>query len=110
MKISTHVLDVADGSPAPGIDVTLRERSENGWIEVGKGTTDTDGRVGSLLDTELTSGTYQVTFATGPYHQARGIDPFFPEVTVTFQVPDANSHYHVPLLLSPFGYTTYRGS
>lgn len=109
MSISTHVLDVAVGRPAAGVDVTLEHRSESGWTTVGEGTTDADGRVASLLEGEVSKGTYRIIFAITAYQEGHGTETFFPEVTVTFMVRD-QAHHHVPLLLSPYGYSTYRGS
>lgn len=108
--LTTHVLDAAAGAPAAEIDVVLTAASGS---EVARGTTDADGRVGLGPET-LAAGDYTLAFATGAYFAARGVDAFYPVVTVTFRVdvaPDGTSrHYHVPLLLSPFAYSTYRGS
>lgn len=106
MAISTHVLDTAAGSPAPGLSVRLERGSGEAWDVVGEGVTDGDGRLGDL-GSELVAGTYRLRFDTGAYHEGRG---FYPEVVVTFEVADPSQHHHVPLLLSPFGYSTYRGS
>jgi 5-hydroxyisourate hydrolase len=105
--ITTHVLDTAKGKPAAGIDVILEFRDSGGWTTLGRGTTDRDGRVADLLASEypLMAGTYRLTFATGDWQKG-----FYPEVVVTFSVASTGEHYHVPLLLSPFGYSTYRGS
>jgi 5-hydroxyisourate hydrolase len=111
--ITTHVLDVAHGRPAAGVAVKLERRdASGGFIEVGHGTTDTDGRLKSLLGpgSGIVAGTWRLTFATGAYFEAAGTPSFHPSVTVTFEVGDPSQHYHVPLLVSPFGYTTYRGS
>jgi 5-hydroxyisourate hydrolase len=101
MGISTHVLDTAKGRPAAGVAVTLE--SDGGVIA--SGATDADGRL-KLIDEPPEAGTYRITFDTGGY------DPhgFFPRVVIEFTVRDDAQHYHVPLLLSPFGYSTYRGS
>ena len=102
--ITTHVLDTARGRPAAGVPVTL-ERVVNGrWEAVGRGLTDADGRARELLSSAPADGRYRLTFDTGAYSR------FFPEVSVTFVVADGEDHYHVPLLLNPFGYSTYRGS
>ena len=103
--LSTHVLDTALGRPAAGVGVTLA----SGSAQVGEGTTDTDGRIGSIGPQRLEPGDYVLTFATGEYHRATGQTGFYPSVSIAFTVTDAD-HYHVPLLLSPFGYATYRGS
>lgn len=101
MTLSTHVLDNATGEPARGVPVRLERRDGDGWATVAAGRTDTDGRV---RDWALSTGAHRLVFDTAA-HSA-----FFPEVAVVFQVDDAGRHYHVPLLLSPYGYTTYRGS
>jgi len=111
--ISTHVLDTARGRPASGLAVTLESQGGDGhWAVVGKGVTDTDGRVKQLLPAgaELHPGLYRLTFATQSYFVAQEEEGFYPQVTVTFEVRDPTQNYHVPLLLSPFGYSTYRGS
>ena len=109
MGISTHVLDTALGRPAEGIPATLDCRSEVGeWSLVGRGTTNSDGRIADLLSSsDLKPAHYRVTFALESY---LGADGFFPQATIHFRVRDVEQHYHVPLLLSPFGYSTYRGS
>jgi len=110
--ITTHVLDIARGRPAAGVPVTLEARGEGGWRLVGRGATDADGRLRDLAPSDfvLGEGEYRLTFDTGAYLSASGVDGFYTEVVVSFVVRDAASHYHVPLLLSPYGYTTYRGS
>jgi 5-hydroxyisourate hydrolase len=111
--ITTHVLDLASGRPAAGIVVLLERRDATGrFCEVGGGATDADGRLKTLLrpDSGLVPGTWRLTFQTGTYFANAGITAFHPEVVVAFEVGDASQHYHVPLLVSPFGYTTYRGS
>lgn len=106
--LSTHVLDTALGQPAQGIRVTL-ERS--GDI-IGSGVTDADGRVRDIhkKDSPLSQGDYRLTFHVADYFAKSGRESFFPEVVVNFRVAGGAEHYHVPLLLSPFGYSTYRGS
>lgn len=110
--ITTHVLDTAIGRPAAGITVILELRHASEWSPVARSETDKDGRVASLTEGYImTPGTYRMTFDTGSYLRDHGIThPFFPQVAVTFQVLDAAEHFHVPLLLSPFGFSTYRGS
>ncbi len=108
--ITTHVLDTAQGRPASNVPVTLEFQLLDGrWAEIGRGETDADGRLRSLTspDESLIVGTYRLTFITRSY---LGDDCFYPEVQLLFAIHDAKRHYHVPLLLSPFGYTTYRGS
>jgi 5-hydroxyisourate hydrolase len=114
--ISTHVLDTSQGRPAAGVTVTLEIRSVKGgvenWEPLGRGETDADGRVKNLLPAgvRLAAATCRLTFDTGAYFSARGVESFYPSVTVVFSIRDATQHYHVPLLLSPYGYSTYRGS
>jgi 5-hydroxyisourate hydrolase len=109
--ISTHVLDVARGQPAEGVEVHLEKRVGDAWIACGAGVTNADGRCPALLAAEdVTPGDLRLTFATGGYFQRLGQAAFFPEVTIVFRVGPQGTKYHVPLLLSPFGYSTYRGS
>lgn len=111
-QITTHILDTSKGSPAVGVAVVLEKPELNGdWIAVGKGTTNADGRIPDLLATDviLDSGVYRLTFDTNSYFNSLGINAFYPSVSITFLTVDT-SHYHVPLLLNPFGYSTYRGS
>jgi 5-hydroxyisourate hydrolase len=109
--ITTHVLDTAYGMPAAGVTVILEIRQASEWSRVGRGTTDEDGRLTTLTeDWPLKPGTYRLTFDVGAYHRERGLTvAFFPEVAVTFSVRDTAARYHLPMLLSPFGYSTYRG-
>lgn len=110
--ITTHVLDTSRGRPADGIPVTLEIEAAGGWKLVGKGTTNDDGRILDLVPDTLSvsAGTYRLIFDTGTYFQSRQIRSFYPQVTVVFKLENPAQHYHVPLLLSPFGYSTYRGS
>ena len=111
--LTTHVLDTARGEPAAGVNVRLERVADAGPEEIGRASTDTDGRVRDLGPDRLPPGTYRLVFGTGEYLARTGAARdrvFFPEVTVTFSVDGQAPHYHVPLLLSPFGYTTYRGS
>jgi 5-hydroxyisourate hydrolase len=112
MIISTHVLDLARGAPAAGIAVVLEVRGDGAWRVVAHGTTDDRGRIADLASGSTSAaGTYRLTFDTAAYHRRHGIaDPFFPDVRVTFDVSSGGDHFHVPLLLSPYGYSTYRGS
>jgi 5-hydroxyisourate hydrolase len=107
--ITTHVLDTARGRPAAGVPVRLERAAGDGWELVGAGTTGGDGRARDLLPagTPAAAGTWRLTFDTAAYLGAGG---FWPRVSVTFTVRDAAEHHHVPLLLSPYGYSTYRGS
>ena len=110
--ITTHILDISTGVPARGVSVTLEQETSEGWQIIGKGQTDNDGRVRDLLasDAGLQTGNYRLTFDTGNYFAGQQTEGFYPQVMVAFVVKDAAQHYHVPLLLSPFGYSTYRGS
>jgi 5-hydroxyisourate hydrolase len=104
--VSTHVLDTVSGEPASGVRVRLE------WAggELGRGVTDGDGRIADFGIAELPAGTYRLVFETGRYLARDGGEPFFPEVIVTFTADGRRPKYHVPLLLSPFSYSTYRGS
>ena len=110
--ITSHVLDTARGAPARGLALRLDVLDPAGdWKAVGSGTTDDDGRVPALMKPgTLEARTYRITFETGAYHEALGRPCFYPRVEVIFSIDDPAAHYHVPLLLSPFGYSTYRGS
>jgi 5-hydroxyisourate hydrolase len=111
--ITTHVLDTAHGHPAAGVRVTLAHISASGEIRaVGGGTTDSDGRLREMWPkgVDFETGTYRLRFETGAYFAAIGVTAFHPAVEVVFTVRDLAQHYHVPVLLSPFGYSTYRGS
>ena len=111
--ISTHVLDTARGCPAAGLRVTLEQRDAQGeWRLVGEGTTDADGRIRTLIAGGAipVPGEYRLTFSTRDYFQTIGTAGFYPSVTVTIETVAGQANYHVPLLLSPFGYSTYRGS
>jgi 5-hydroxyisourate hydrolase len=102
--ITTHVLDTAKGRPAAGVAVKLEFRGVSEWRAAGEGVTDADGRCRTLLSGALAAGEYRITFDTSSH------STFYPTVTVHFAVIDTAQHYHVPLLLSPYGYSTYRGS
>ena len=110
--ITTHILDTSRGRPASGVRVVLEVRGDEGWEILGRGATDADGRLRDLLpaDFDLRAGAYRLTFGTADYFAAERVESFYPEVTISFFVADAAAHYHVPLLVSPFGYSTYRGS
>jgi 5-hydroxyisourate hydrolase len=114
--VTTHVLDTARGRPAAGVPVRL-ERLQPGPAAPAGGTellaqavTDADGRVSALGPDRVEPGTYRITFDTASYYSGSGQSCFFPEVGITFTLADSAEHYHVPLLLSPFAYSTYRGS
>ena len=110
--ITTHVLDTAAGRPAAGMVVVLKHLGEDGrWHQIAEGRTDDQGRLNNLLTADtLVDGRYRLSFATGEYFQRNLVQSLYPQVSVEFQVTAADEHYHIPLLLSPFGYSTYRGS
>ena len=107
--VTTHVLDAVVGAPAAGVAVELAARVGETWRAIAAGVTDADGRIGDLGPEVLTPGVYEISFATGMYFAALDRESFYPAVTITFEIVD-REHYHVPLLLSPFAYSTYRGS
>ena len=112
-RISTHILDVAQGQPAPDVPVRLERRDTAGnWRLLSSARTDRDGRCHELLPEKdsLTPGLYRLGFETATYFAARKLDGLYPLVEITFQVVEGEKHFHIPLLLSPNGYTTYRGS
>jgi 5-hydroxyisourate hydrolase len=108
--ITTHVLDTALGKPAAGVLVTLEIRDGADWRAIGTGATDPDGRLRTLTPAAIAAGVYRISFDTGAYFARAGAAAFYPEVRIAFEVHDPAAHFHVPLLLSPFGYSTYRGS
>jgi len=108
--VTSHVLDAARGRPAAGVAVRLEELLDGVWTPRAQSRTDEDGRVSALGPQALPAGVYRVVFDTGSYFEAAGVQTFYPEVSVTFTLAEEGEHYHVPLLLSPFGYSTYRGS
>jgi len=113
MRISTHVLDIARGQPAKDVPVRLERRDDSGmWRLLASARTDQDGRCSEMLPEKeaLKPGLYRLGFETATYFAARKLDGLYPLVEITFQVRDGEGHFHVPLLLSPNGYTTYRGS
>jgi 5-hydroxyisourate hydrolase len=112
-RISTHVLDTAKGKPAAGVPVRLERQDSSGkWISLRAGQTDHDGRCAELLPdgATLAEGVYRLTFETASYFAACGVDGLYPAVEILFRVRKGEMHFHIPLLLSPNGYTTYRGS
>ncbi len=109
-SITTHVLDTALGRPASGVPLILARASGGGWTTVGRGATDLDGRCKTLLKQgRLKKGAYRLTFGTASYFKRTRQTGFYPSVSIVFTVRDAR-HHHVPLLISPWGYSTYRGS
>jgi len=112
-RIATHVLDTAKGSPAAGVPVRLDRQDISGkWISLGSAQTDHDGRCAELLPAGamLNEGVYRLTFDTATYFAACGVEGLYPVVEILFRIKSGESHFHIPLLLSPNGYTTYRGS
>ena len=108
--ITSHVLDAATGTPASGVPVRLEQRGVDGWRTLADDVTDADGRISSFGPEALPAGRYRVTFDTETYFASLGKTAFYPEVQIVFTLADVDAHYHVPLLLSPFAYSTYRGS
>jgi len=110
MTLSTHVLDASLGRPAAKVPLVLYRRTGDAWEQVGAGTTDEDGRCATLAPDGLDAAVYRLVFDTEAYFRAAGISGFYPEVSISFRVTEPERHHHVPLLLSPFAYSTYRGS
>ena len=108
--ITTHVLDISRGQPAAGVPVSLEAETSDGWKLVGAGTTDENGRISDLVSAEVSAGVHRLIFDTAKYFAAHNVRGFYPQVVVVFTIRDPGQHHHVPLLLSPFGYSTYRGS
>lgn len=109
--LSVHILDQQTGKPAPGVEVVLEQKKDNGWTQLNTGHTDQDGRIKALWPEKAAApGDYRVIFKTGQYFESKKLDTFFPEIPVEFHISKTNEHYHVPLLLSQYGYSTYRGS
>ena len=109
--ITSHVLDTSLGQPAAAVSVSLAILEDGAFVELGRGLTDADGRIKQLLgERALTPGLYRLRFETGAHYRAVGQAAFYERVEIQFHVTDVTQHYHVPLLLSPFGYSTYRGS
>lgn len=112
--LSVHVLDLQTGQPSPGVTVDLEQRSATGWQRLGSAVTDAQGRIRALVPEQRlaswSAGEYRVVFRTGEFYAGQNQSTFFPEIPVVFKVDSASQHYHVPLLLSPFGFSTYRGN
>ena len=109
--ITTHVLDTAHGRPAAGVAVTLEKHDGGAFHRLASGVTNDDGRITDLLAPgSLQPGTYRICFALAEYWAKYGDSPFFPEASLVFVINDTTHHYHVPLLVSPYAYSTYRGS
>lgn len=110
MTLSSHVLDGSRGRPAAGVSVRWDRLADDGWETVAKAATDADGRVTDWGGASPALGIHRVVFDSGEYFAAQQVATFYPEVVVVFEVTDPDQHHHVPLLLSPFAYSTYRGS
>jgi 5-hydroxyisourate hydrolase len=110
--LSVHVLNLQDGLPSPGVKVTLERKVDGKWAPLNTGVTDEQGRIPALYpaDKALEKGTYRVTFETGDWFGSHHMKSFFPEVPVIFEADGTVPHYHIPLLLSPYGFSTYRGN
>jgi len=110
--ITTHVLDTSRGRPAAGVPVTLEIEAPGGWKLLGRGITNADGRISDLIPKEamIEAAVYRLIFDTAKYFANNQLEGFYPQITIVFKIADPAQHYHVPLLLSPFGYSTYRGS
>ena len=102
-SVSTHVLDTGTGTPGVGVEVTIERSIDGGWQHVGQGVTDVNGRI-TMLAAAVTTGIYRLVFATG------AASSFFPQVDIVVALDEEQDHYHIPLLISPYGYTTYRGT
>ena len=111
-KISSHVLDASRGKPAQGVPIALERNADGKWVELSKAETNSDGRVPELWTDgmKLETGVYKLTFDTQKYFESVGVQGFYPSVSIVFEIHDATQHCHVPLLISPFSYSTYRGS
>ncbi|ECA5828768.1 hydroxyisourate hydrolase, partial [Salmonella enterica subsp. enterica serovar Newport] len=107
-----HVLNLKTGVPSEGVTVVLDKKEGDKWVKLNSAVTSQDGRINALYPAgqEINPGDYRVTFETGKYYADHNEDTFFPEIPVIIHVPKAGEHYHVPLLLSQYGYSTYRGS
>jgi len=109
MTLSTHVLDTSIGRPAAAVAVTVQRQDGSSWTELSRARTTGDGRVAPLALPDA-AGVYRLTFDVGAYFSSRGVESFYTQVAIDFSVRDGAAHYHVPLLVSPYGYSTYRGS
>jgi 5-hydroxyisourate hydrolase len=108
--ITTHILDTARGRPAAGVPIHIDIQKDADFLPLAKGVTNADGRIPDLLAGKLEAGVYRMTFDTAAYFRASGSPGFYPYVQVVFEITQPGEHYHIPLLLSPYGYSTYRGS
>ena len=110
MGISTHILDTSLGRPAAGVDVVLERKVDEAFVVIARGATDADGRLKGLVTGTPETGHWRIRFDTGGYFARLGVEGFYPYVEIVFAVKNAAEHYHVPLLINPFGFSTYRGS
>jgi 5-hydroxyisourate hydrolase len=111
MSLSTHILDTTLGRPASGVEMLFETLRGSTWMPLSRGVTDNDGRCKTLLGQDpLEQATYRIRFHTGPYFIAMNIVPLYPYIDIVFTVADPSQHYHIPLLLTANGYTTYRGT
>ncbi|HTV08902.1 MAG TPA: hydroxyisourate hydrolase [Candidatus Aquilonibacter sp.] len=111
MGLSTHILDTSLGRPAANVSLLLSKQAGDGWQEIGRGVTDGDGRCRTLLgDASLEERSYKLRFEVAPYFAMQNIPALYPYVEIVFAVAEPSQHYHIPLLLTANGYTTYRGS
>ncbi|QAV24373.1 hydroxyisourate hydrolase [Proteus hauseri] len=111
--LSVHILNQQTGKPTPNVEVTLEKKQSNNWVLLNSEKTDNDGRIKAIWpDNSVppSAGDYRVVFKTGDYFKTQGKESFFPEIPVEFHIDNVNEHYHIPLLLSQYGYSTYRGS
>jgi 5-hydroxyisourate hydrolase len=109
--ITTHVLDLSTGIPAEGISIELQIQNGNLFEKLSNGTTNSDGRIANLLEPgSLKAGTYKMIFETKNYFEKHNLEVFYPYAEIVFNIVNLNTHYHIPLLLSPYGYSTYKGS
>lgn len=110
-QVTTHILDTSSGKPAQNVCIVLEQKIADTWRKISEGITNSDGRITDLLTKEkiLDAGAYRLLFDTATYFKNLNVKTFYPQVIIEFEITDA-THYHVPLLLNPFGYSTYRGS
>ena len=110
--LSVHILDLQSGQPTAGVTVTLEQKKDNDWKQLSSGVTNAQGRIAAMYpaETSMQAGDYRIVFKTGEHYARLKQETFFPEIPVQFHVEQTDQHYHIPLLLSPFGFSTYRGN